>query len=303
MTHASALQLEPPPGERTVPAFRGGWEAAGGSVEPFLSYVDGDGDQDVNWSAELEALHLESSNSHFIDVWTRSAMLARLGPIAPGAVVVDLGCSSGHLLADLRAAHPAAILVGLDLVAAGLRRAHASVPDARLVRADACRLPLAEASVDAAVSANLLEHVGDDGRALGEIARVLRPGARAVLVVPTGPGLYDYYDRFLGHQRRYARGELAARARTAGLEVLEDGYLGSLLYPAFSLVKRRNRRRRDHLRGAELGARVAADIAATRDSRAGRLAWRAEDALGRRGVRLPFGIRGLTVVRRPPAAP
>jgi SAM-dependent methyltransferase len=300
MTHAPALQLQPPPGKPTVPAFHGGWATAGGGVEPYLSYVDGD--QGANWSAGLEELHVQSSQRHFIDVWTRKAMLSRLGPLREGAVVVDLGCSSGYLLADLRTAYPGATLVGLDLVAAGLRRAHVNVPDARLVQADACRLPLADASVDAAVSANLLEHVDDDQRAMAEIARVLRPGARGALVVPAGPRLYDYYDRFLGHQRRYARGEIAAKARAAGLEVLEDGYLGSLLYPAFSLVKRRNRRLHDHLHGAELQSHVAADIAATHDSRAGRLACRAEEALGRRGVRLPFGIRGLTVVRRPPAA-
>lgn len=301
MTQAPALQLRPPPGQSEVPAFHGGWATAGGAVEPYLSYVDGE--PDANWSAGLEELHVDSSHRHFIDVWTRKAMLARLPPLAEGAVVVDLGCSSGYLLADLRAAYPDATLVGLDLVAAGLRRAHVNVPDARLVQADACRLPLADSSVDAAASANLLEHVVEDERALAEIARVLRPGARAALVVPAGPALYDYYDRFLGHQRRYARGELAAKARAAGLEVLEDGYLGGLLYPFFLMVKRRNRRRHDHLRGADLQSRVAADITATRDSRAGRLACRVEEALGRRGVRAPFGIRGLTVVRRPPAAP
>ena len=45
----------------------------------------------------------------------------------------------------------------------------------------------------------------------GGDARILRPGARAVIVVPAGPGTYDYYDRFLGHERRYARGELAGQ--------------------------------------------------------------------------------------------
>ena len=45
---------------------------------------------------------------------------------------------------------------------------------------------------------------------------MLRPGARAVVVVPAGPGTYDYYDRFLGHERRYARGELAGKARDGG---------------------------------------------------------------------------------------
>src|SRR2546423_258105 len=88
-------------------------------------------------------------------------------------------------------------------------------PDLSYVR----DLPLGEASVDAVVSATLLEHVPDDRRVLTELRRVLRPGAPAVVVVPAGPGLYDYYDRFLGHRRRYGRGELAARARSVGLQV------------------------------------------------------------------------------------
>ena len=296
--NGAVLDLLAPPGHSELPAFERGWRVAG-AVEPFLSYAQREGE--ANWSAELEAMHEESSRTHFIDVWTRRAMLARVGALPPGAVVLDLGCSSGYLLWDLRAARPDAVLVGVDLVAAGLRRAHAYVPEARLVQADACALPLADASVDAALSANVLEHVPDDGRALAELRRVLRPGAHAVLVVPAGPALYDYYDRCLGHERRYGRGELAGRAGAVALEVVHDVYLGSLLYPAFWFVKRRNRRRDKGLAGAELEARVARDIARTRSSHAGALACRVEEALMRRGIHLPIGIRELAVVRRPAA--
>ena len=80
------------------------------------------------------------------------------------------------------------------------------MPDARLLRADACDLPLADDSVDAVCCANLLEHVPDDRRALQEVARVLRVGGRAVIVVPAGPVSDDYYDRFLGHERRRGAG-------------------------------------------------------------------------------------------------
>jgi SAM-dependent methyltransferase len=295
------VELRPPPGSTAPPPFDHGWAAVDGGVAPFLSYVEDQGD--TGWSDELEALHEESSRDHPIDIWTRRAALARLGPVAKDAVVMDLGCSTGYLLEDLRAAHPSATLVGVDLVASGLAKAHVHVPEALLVQADACMLPLEDASVDAAVSLNLLEHITQDDRALAELRRVLRPGARAVLIVPAGPRLYDYYDRFLGHRRRYGRGELAAKATRAGLEVVEDLHLGSVVYPAFWLVKRRNRRRHEQLRGPALEARVMADIRSTRGSRLVRHALRLEESLARRGVRPSFGIRGLTVVRRPPPAP
>jgi SAM-dependent methyltransferase len=293
------LLLSAPTALDGVPEFDAGWVLADGHREPFLSYVDAD--PSVNWSAELEALHEEASRTHFIDRWTREAVVERIGALPPQATIADVGCSTGFLLEDLQAAHPSATLIGVDLIAAGLRKAHRSVPAARLLHADACALPLADQSVDAVVSANLLEHIPDDQRALREITRVLKPGASAVMVVPAGPGTYDYYDRFLSHERRYARGELARKCREAGLEPLEDRFIASLLYPAFWLVKQRNRRRYGGLRGEALEARVAADIAGTRDSRVGHLAWHLEECLVGAGVRLPFGIRSLVVARRPGA--
>lgn len=289
--------LLPPPDRDSLPGFDRGWQDEDGGKEPFLSYVADD--HAVNWSDDLEALHEESSRTHFIDVLTRGAMLSRLGALASDATIADLGCSTGYLLEDLRAACPEATLIGVDLVGSGLRKAHANVPDARLVQADLCSLPLDDASVDAVVSANVLEHVPDDSSALAEIRRVLRPGALAVMVVPAGPGIYDYYDRFLGHERRYARSELADKARRSGLKVIEDFYLGSLIYPAFWLVKQRNRRRYEHLRGAALEARVASDIDHTRDSRIGHLACGLETRLIERGARLPFGVRSIVVAQHP----
>ena len=272
----------------------------GDGPEPFVSYT-GD-DASVNWSGELEAVHTESSRTHFLDRWTREAIIDGIGPLAPAATVADLGCSTGFLLEDLHARHPQASLIGVDMIAAGLRKAHDLVPMARLLQADVCALPLADESLDAVVSANLLEHVPDDRQALREIARVLRPGCPAAIVVPAGPGTYDYYDRFLGHVRRYGRRELASKCAGAGLTPIVDGFIASLLYPAFWLVKQRNRRRGAQLRGQALRDQVTADIAHTHRSRVGEATWRCEDQLVRAGIRLPFGIRSLVAVEKPEAA-
>src|ERR1700727_1968292 len=212
---ASDSCVRPPPDAERLPSFDAGWRTGAGPRSAFLTYVAPE--HAVNWSDGLEELHEESSRTHFLDVWTRRAMLARIGPLQPTSTILDVGCSTGHLLEDLHREAPAAQLIGVDLVANGLGKAHLSVPQARLLQADACALPLVDASVDAVVSANLLEHVPDDVRALAEIARVLRPRGRAVIVIPWGPRNYDYYDRFLHHERRYAAGELARKARGGGL--------------------------------------------------------------------------------------
>jgi len=262
---------------------------------PYTVVADTD---QVNWSDELEALHEEFSRDHFIDVWTRRALIEGLGDSVPReGTIADLGCSTGYLLSDLRGRFPHVRLLGVDLVAAGLHKSHELVPNAELFLADVCALPFENRTIDAVVSANLLEHVPDDRAALREIVRALRPRGRAALVVPAGPGLYDYYDRFLGHERRYARGELAAKAREAGFEVVFDSHLGALLYPPFWLTKKRNRR---HDPGDEDSRRrVGRDIDRTHGSRLGALACEAERWLMARGARLPVGIRGYTVVRKP----
>lgn len=282
-----------------MPAYDGGWLTGPGEAQPFLSYVADE--PSPNWSEELEVLHEGASRRHFLDRWTRNAIVTRLGSLAPRGTLVDIGCSTGYLLEDVVAAFPTVHAFGVDLVASGLGKAHTRLPDVRLLQADACAIPIGDRSVDAVVSANLLEHVPNDVRVLQECARILKPAARAVIVVPASPDTYDYYDRFLGHERRYARRELAQKCVTAGLEVLEDGYIGGLVYPAFWLVKQRNRRRYGALAGDALRRRVSEDIRHTRDSRLGELSWGIENRAARAGLRLPFGIRSLVVVRKPRA--
>jgi SAM-dependent methyltransferase len=168
------------------------------------------------------------------------------------------------------------------------------------VLADVTRLPFGDATVDAVVSANLLEHVPDDAAALAEVARVLRPGGRAAIIVPAGPGLYDNYDRFLEHERRYGRHELAYLAARARLRVVRDAYVGSLIYPSFWAVKKRNRRRFGALSGGEVIERVKADIDRTTNSRLGCVTCALERRVVRACAGVPFGTWSLVWVERGP---
>jgi demethylmenaquinone methyltransferase / 2-methoxy-6-polyprenyl-1,4-benzoquinol methylase len=112
--------------------------------------------------------------------WRRRAV-RELG-LDSGARVVDLGCGTGDLCRMLGRAGLRA--VGVDMAAGMLARAHTSAP---LIRADALHLPLADRSVDGAISGFALRNVVDIAACFGEAARVIRPGGRAVFLEVSEP--------------------------------------------------------------------------------------------------------------------
>ncbi|MFZ5444860.1 MAG: class I SAM-dependent methyltransferase [Myxococcota bacterium] len=109
-------------------------------------------------------------------VFTAEQTFASLG-FAPGMRVLDLACGVGATGGLLQRRFPGVDVVGLDLSAAQLgasRRNHPALP---VVRADATRLPFADATFDGVHCSWLLEHVPDPLGVLREVRRVLAPGA------------------------------------------------------------------------------------------------------------------------------
>lgn len=98
-----------------------------------------------------------------------------------GKVLVD-GCGVGMYIKAL--APYAEQVYGIDIEAEHLEIAAANVPTGRVQLAAAEVLPYAANSFDLVLSHEVLEHVQDDGQAMAEIVRVLKPGGRAVIFVP-----------------------------------------------------------------------------------------------------------------------
>jgi ubiquinone/menaquinone biosynthesis C-methylase UbiE len=106
-----------------------------------------------------------------------------------GGVVADVGCGTGRALPALREAVGAAgTVVALDATPEMLQvaRERGRARGALLAVADALRLPLADACVDAVFAAGLIMHLPDPADGLRELARVTRAPGRLALFHPSG---------------------------------------------------------------------------------------------------------------------
>jgi arsenite methyltransferase len=111
--------------------------------------------------------------------------------IPQGGIALDVGCGPGNITALLaRAAGPGGLALGVDVSRPMLTRAVRAEagPHTGFLLADAQALPFRDETVDAVVSNAALQLIPDPEAALAEMGRVLRPGGRLAVTVPTaGP--------------------------------------------------------------------------------------------------------------------
>ena len=165
--------------------------------------------------------------------------------------VLDIATGTGDLAIEIARAHSDATVIGLDpspgmLAIARTKLEQRGLGDrVELVVGDACALPQANCSMDAATIAFGIRNVPDRPRALRELARVVRPGGRIAVLELGEPrrGVFGTLARFhtrwvvprlggwLGGSREYRylqtsiaafppAEEFAALMRTCGLTVV-----------------------------------------------------------------------------------
>jgi SAM-dependent methyltransferase len=124
---------------------------------------------------------------------------AILGLIDPSLTVGDLGCGTGQLAETVSPHVHRVIAVDASddmLTAARARLGKLSNVDLR--QGDLEALPIPAGELDAAVMSLVLHYSPDPARALAEVARVLQPGGR-VLIVDMLPHEHGEYQQQMGH--------------------------------------------------------------------------------------------------------
>ena len=132
--------------------------------------------------------------------------------------ILDAGCGMGLLLRDLlsygtvygmdceeKAVEYCKTFCGNNQVKVGM------FPD---------NIPFLPRSFDIIVSADCLEHIGDDLEALKQLRKLLKNNnSFVVITVPAFMCLWSYNDIFVHHKRRYNRGQLIHTVEKAGLHL------------------------------------------------------------------------------------
>jgi len=151
----------------------------------------------------------------FGDAYVLPALLALL---PPGLVVADLGCGTGAMLPLV--APVAGQVIGVDRELAMLEVARARVAGLENVRLEQGllgELPLATGSVDVALCELVLHHVASLAPVFAEVARVLRPDGRLVVLDMVEHDREEYRTT-MGHQHLgFPEAALCDLAHGAGL--------------------------------------------------------------------------------------
>ena len=113
---------------------------------------------------------------------------ADLAALLPGGRALDVACGTGDLAIELaRRVGPSGTVVGSDFSEAMLERARAKSTAVRWEWANALELPYADGEFDAATVGFGARNFSDLDRGLAEMARVVRPGGRVVVLEITTP--------------------------------------------------------------------------------------------------------------------
>ncbi|WKA27005.1 class I SAM-dependent methyltransferase [Bradyrhizobium roseum] len=172
---------------------------------------------------------------------------------------LEIGCGNGAVIGAMAKSRSWERLVGSELHPSALIHARQRVPsEVEFVQMDARRIP-ASSLFDLTGAFDVIEHIADDEGVLRGLRVATRPRGGIIVAVPQHPWLWSRADDLAHHERRYRRGELEAKLRRNGFEVLFSSSYTALLLPlmmASRLLDKGNEEAKDPLREFKLNPLV-----------------------------------------------
>lgn len=202
------------------------------------------------------------------------------------ARILDVGCGTGaNLIMLSKHGDAEGVDVSEDALAFCRER---GLDKVRLGAGE--ELPYEDGTFDLVTAFDVVEHMDDDLAGLSEMHRVLRPGGRVLLFVPTFMFLWGLQDDVSHHRRRYRLSQLRRVLEQAGFEIERTTYANITFFLPILLIRKLMR-----LTGIKAESENTINVPAL-NGILGRVLGAESWLL--RYINLPFGVSGLCVAKK-----
>ena len=200
--------------------------------------------------------------------------------------ILDVGCGTGaNLLMLSKYGDAEGVDLSEDAIAFCRER---GLEQVKLGAGEA--LPYDDGTFDLVTALDVVEHMDDDLAGLREMRRVLRPGGRVLLFVPTFMFLWGVQDDVSNHRRRYRLPELQRVLEQAGFEIERMTYANITFFLPILLMRKLMR-----LTGIKAESENNINVSALNGVLGS--VFGAESVV-LRFMNIPFGVSGLCVARK-----
>jgi len=171
----------------------------------------------MEMSYEQEYASLEKTHPWFVA--RRALILSFLENIPKTSKIIDVGCGSGATISFLKA-NGFLNVYGIEFSKTFINK------QTKPCIANAECLPFRDSFFDAAICADVLEHLQQDSSSAKELLRILKPMGKLIITVPAFNFLWSSHDLINHHFRRYSKKQIA--------ELFKDTHTIKLSYWNFS---------------------------------------------------------------------
>lgn len=153
----------------------------------------------------------------------------------------EIGCGSGYVLNGLQKKIPEIKLYASDIYLEALGFAAQRLRNVCMFQMDATRI-FFESQFELIGAFDVIEHIDQDGLALSEIYKALKPGGGVIITVPQHRFLWSKLDELAHHKRRYSRQELVSKVEAVGFRVVYKTSFVTFLLPLMFLSRCRQKK-------------------------------------------------------------
>ena len=156
--------------------------------------------------------------------------------LKPDDLLIDAGCGTGTFLTEMSSSCK---VLGLDDhdESIALAKPRLEAVGGKILQTKLDKVDLPDGCASVITAQDVLEHLDDDGAAVRELTRLLKPGGVLVVTVPALRMLWSDWDVSLHHRRRYHQPELKKLLSLPTLDLVRCSYFNSILLPAIMMVR------------------------------------------------------------------